>query len=188
MHAAVFLARMLVADVGLRKDPWGRQRKWREHLQVMRVPVPSWITWESLIEVLHTFVPFRNFARDHLQAALEKARPHDIYSADGLDRLLNASHHVWDDLVKADDQRELARYSDDEHAFLAAMVEWEIWGVAALSPLTCGQDMRDVALYWRNLRKLILVLRVPLAKRDFLLAGLERLEIFYRPMTVTNPL
>lgn len=182
MHLTVFLVRMLLADTGLRKNIEGRQRKWREHLRAMQLPVPRVITWEYLVDLLHTREPFLHYQKEELGEALLKTE-HDSYNANGLDRLINANHHVWDDIVQSEDQFWFSTYPSSIHEFLAAMVEWEIWGVFSLGPVTEGLDINLLGGFWLNQRRLIRLLKITQERKESLLNGIDLLENFYRPIT-----
>lgn len=178
MHLTVFLVRMLQADKGLMKFPQGRQRKWREHLQAMQLPVPGFITWDYLVELLQSRAPFSEFTVEELHVALVKTG-HDSFTATALDRLVNANHHVWDDIVRAADQVCWATYTPAAFEFITAMVEWEIWGVSSLTPLTKGQDPALLPGFWWNQRRLIGILPIDSARRTWLEAGITSLEAYY---------
>lgn len=181
MHMTVFLVRMLHADNGLRKNGEGRQRKWREHLQAMGLPIPGIVTWDYLINLVHEREPFCEYSRQELLQAFVKT-DHDSYSANGLDRLINSNHHVWDDIVQLEDQKCFANYSTSSHDFLGCMVEWEIWGVSALGPVTEGLDLNSLGGFWLNQKRLIKILKLEKERKDWLLKGFDLLENFYKPI------
>lgn len=182
MHLTVFLARMLMADRGLLKYPWARQRKWRDHLRAMRLPHTNNVTWSEVVELLRARAPFQDFSFAELSETLQKTS-HNSFEASGLDRLLNANHHVWDDIVQAEDRHYFDQYSDAAHDFLGCMVEWEIWGVSALTPVTKDLNLGDLKGFWRNQQRLIKQLRIDDSRRDFLRKGFDELAAYYGPLT-----
>ena len=182
MHRTVFLTRMLLADSGLIKFPWGRQRKWREHLQAMQLPVPATITWAYLVDLLHAQPPFDNFLRSELEETLLSSR-HNSHEASALNRLIRANNHIWGEFVKEQDDQCLNDYSPQAHEFLACMVEWEIWGLSSFTPVTTNQDLAGLVGFWNIQQRLINSLRIDSKRKQWLLDGFDYLANYYRSLS-----
>lgn len=182
MELTVFLARSLVADKGLRRDSFNRQKKWQEHLKAFKFEsLPMEVTWEYLVGVLSKREPFNSFARQDLEKAFDSKS--DVLKLSGVvEKLIFSNHYVWGKEHLEQDLEILANGNESIHQFIYFQVCWEVWGLSPLTLVTNELNHLQLEGHIRNQKRLVEMLKITSTQRDWLHEGLDRLEKLYIPI------
>jgi hypothetical protein len=172
-QSTTFLVRQLIADNGLRYDPASRARRWENHLARMGHALPSPFDLPGLVELLRHYPAFAGHGRDELLAGLE-AGPQGP-----LGRLLFPNQRVWFQNDVDGDRRFVDGLTPAVLDYLAATLDWEVWGLSPFTLVTAGHSLENLRGHARNMQLFLEFLPLPAARVQRLRRGFDRLLSYY---------
>ncbi len=172
-QGVAFLVRQLIADRGLRYDPASRARRWENHLARMGHALPDPFGLSGLVEILRGYQAFAGHGCAELVQGLEEG------PRGRLGRLLFPNQHVWLQGDGDGDRRFLDGVSSHVHDYLAATLDWEVWGLSPFTLVTEGHSLEDLRGHVRNMQLLVERLPLPAARGQRLRRGFDQLLSFY---------
>jgi hypothetical protein len=169
-----YFVRQLLADQSLLNHPEARVGKWQRHFTALGLPFPQPFGVTALAQRLVDTEVFAPFPAEEIVTALETRDP-----PPALKRLLFPNQHVWCYLEAELDHQFVRQLPAAGHEYLAAMVEWEIWGLSPFTLVMAGFDATNLRGHWANQTSLIQLLTLTDDRRAGLTQGMSDLLHFY---------
>lgn len=179
-QTVTFLVRQLIADHGLRYDPASRARRWENHLARMGHELPQPFALDGLVAQLRGHAAFAKYDHADLVDGLA-AGPQGP-----LGRLLFPNQCVWFQNDVEGDRRFIDGLTPEVLDYLAATLDWEVWGLSPFTLVTAGHTLEGLRGHVQNMHLFLEFLPLPAARAQRLRRGFERLLSYYGELTMAG--